>query len=240
MCHRYIVENPGSKITKHNFSVVFSEAWVSALTQKNIVSGFRTTGIYPPNRNAITLPIDESENLATQSGVAYIPLYTPAKRRLSTSSTSLTIFTSAEMESYALQFEEGTGCETDARYQAWLTMYRPSGYDSPNCVGYLPAHRQSALCNILESPQPISRCAGSGKSSMRVLTSSENMRRIAEKEREKADKLKAKEERARKREQKQFQFSAEEIVKFTTRYENGYDITSDSRYNAWLTQRLTY
>ena len=95
-CHRYIVENPGSKISKHNFFLVFSEAWVRALTPKNTVSGFRTTGVYPPDRNAISLPSDQKQNLAAQSGVAYIPLYTLAKRRLSCSS-SITAFTEEEM-----------------------------------------------------------------------------------------------------------------------------------------------
>ena len=69
-CHRYIVEHPGARITKHNFSVVFSEAWVLAMTPKNIASGFRATGVWPPNRNAIVLPTDPN-NLAAKSGVAY-------------------------------------------------------------------------------------------------------------------------------------------------------------------------
>ena len=29
-------------------------------------------------------------------------------------------------------------------------------------------------------------------------------------------------------------FSTEKILKFTSRYENGYDIDTDDRYNAWL------
>lgn len=29
-------------------------------------------------------------------------------------------------------------------------------------------------------------------------------------------------------------FSKQEISKFATRYDNGYDLTSDERYNAWL------
>lgn len=29
-------------------------------------------------------------------------------------------------------------------------------------------------------------------------------------------------------------FSEEELVKFAQRYENGYDITTDDQYNAWL------
>ena len=82
-CHRFIVDHPGSRIT-NNFSVVLSGAWVPAITPKNIAAGFRTTGVYPPNRNAIVLQTDPS-NLAGKTGVAYIPLFTPAKCRLSAS-----------------------------------------------------------------------------------------------------------------------------------------------------------
>ena len=81
-CHPFVVKNPGVRVTKHNFSSVFSEAWIQALTPKNIVSGFRTTGIYPPDRNAIMLPSDVKQNLAQKAGIAYIPLYTPAKHRI--------------------------------------------------------------------------------------------------------------------------------------------------------------
>ena len=77
-CHRYIVEHPGSRISKHNFSVIFSDAWIHVLTP---MSGFRKMGVYPPNRNAIVLPSDPQENLEARSGVAYIPLFSPAKRR---------------------------------------------------------------------------------------------------------------------------------------------------------------
>ena len=35
-------------------------------------------------------------------------------------------------------------------------------------------------------------------------------------------------------------FSEKEMIKFTTRYENGYDILTDTRYNEWLaTYHLT-
>ena len=74
-------------------------------------------------------------------------------------------------------------------------MYRPSGFDSPSCVRCLPVVRQSAIGDFAESPPLPSQRPGVVKSFLRVLTSSENMRRIDESAKEKADKLKAKEER---------------------------------------------
>ena len=75
------------------------------------------------------------------------------------------------------------------------------------------------------------------KSSIHVLTSANNFQRIKEKELENEAKVKEKEERARKREQKRkgySRFSEEELVIFCTRYENGYDISTDDRYNQWI------
>ena len=40
-------------ITKYDFSRLFGEAWIKAMTPKNILSGFAVTGICPLNRNAL-------------------------------------------------------------------------------------------------------------------------------------------------------------------------------------------
>ena len=242
-CHRYIVEHPGSRISKHNFSVIFSEAWIYALTPSNILSGFRKTGVYPPNRNAIVLPSDPQENLAARSGVAYIPLFSPAKRRLSSQVT----FTAEEVEHFETCLDEGTGDRSDSRYQTWLKRYHPdlAPSESPISTAYLPAERASSFVGILDSPSVLSHPA-TAKSSVRVLTSSENMQRIEEKELQKRAKLREKEERARRREEKKISklkprsekskilFSEEEQAKFTRRFENGYDILDDDHYNKWL------
>ena len=207
VCHRYIVEHPGARITKHNFSIVFSEAWILSMTPRNIVSGFRTTGVWPINRNAIVLPMDPS-NLAAKSGVAYIPMFTPAKRRLSSVHSS----------------------------------------DSPVSDKYVPAEKHAPLASYLDSPNYRRIAVTHTKSSIRVLTSAENLQRIEHKEKEKQAKQQEKEERARRREERRglqkgqgsqkrvAPFSVEELVMFNTRYENGYDLSTDSRYNEWLAQ----
>ena len=101
-CHNF---NPGMRISKHNFSTVFSEAWVQALTPKNILAGFHTTGIYPPDRNSIKLP---GPSLAQKTGIAYIPLYTPAKRRVSHPGIENVTFTEEEEDDdFEMCYEEG-------------------------------------------------------------------------------------------------------------------------------------
>jgi len=68
------------------------------LTVKNITSGFKVTGIYPVDRNAVQISgyklTFRPESLAEKSGLAYIPLYSPAlschsqKERMTTSEVS--------------------------------------------------------------------------------------------------------------------------------------------------------
>ena len=112
-CHHFLVKNPGMSVTKHNFSSVFSEAWIKALSVRNILSGFRTTGVYPPNRDAIKVPDESMPDLASRSGLAYIPLYTPAKRRISGSQDT---FSTEEHEVFEACYESESYSE-NPRYQ---------------------------------------------------------------------------------------------------------------------------
>ena len=64
----------------------FCEAWERSMTIKNIKSGFKVTGIYPFNREAIVLPEEKFEQfkpqtLSTSSGLSYIPFYSPYHAR---------------------------------------------------------------------------------------------------------------------------------------------------------------
>ncbi len=56
VCHDFKTTHPGKVICDYNFVRLFSKAWLESMTTSNIVAGFRTTGIYPINRDAIQLP----------------------------------------------------------------------------------------------------------------------------------------------------------------------------------------
>ena len=60
VCHEFYQKNPGSAVTKFNFSRLFSQAWCRAVTPVNVMAGFRRAGVYPFNPNAITLTEDAS------------------------------------------------------------------------------------------------------------------------------------------------------------------------------------
>ena len=62
ICHTYLAENPGCVVTKLNFSLLFSRAWVKAINPETIINGFRKTGICPFNRSAIIIPESDTSS----------------------------------------------------------------------------------------------------------------------------------------------------------------------------------
>lgn len=73
------------------------------MTPINVLAGFRTTGVYPLNRDAIKLPGDGVvSSLCQKTGMLYIPLYTLIKRRISEVSVTSPSFTQSEL----LEFEQ--------------------------------------------------------------------------------------------------------------------------------------
>ena len=82
LCHRFYVKNPGRIITRYDFSTIFSEAWKLAMTPKNIMSGFKVTGVCPFSQITLdTLPSmsTKTKSVQEETGLAYIPLYSPAR-----------------------------------------------------------------------------------------------------------------------------------------------------------------
>jgi len=53
VCHNYIHNNPGRVVNQFQFSSLFAKAWMRAMTPANIISGYKTCGIYPYNPDAI-------------------------------------------------------------------------------------------------------------------------------------------------------------------------------------------
>lgn len=136
-CHSFITRNPGRVITRYDFSQLFSNAWSKAMTITNVVSGFKTTGIYPLDRSTI-LPITYPESpavrpqLSHRTGLNYIPLFSPNPHRHapvesdqeSSQSDSdddfSPHFTEEEVMLFTKRFEEGFDVP-DPRYELWLS-----------------------------------------------------------------------------------------------------------------------
>ena len=82
-CHNYMTENPSKVMSRYVFSKLLSKAWTNAMTIRNITGGFKVCGICPFDRAALKVPLtkrhEQMEKLAEKSGLAYIPLFSPAK-----------------------------------------------------------------------------------------------------------------------------------------------------------------
>ena len=88
VCHKFYHDNPGRCVTKYDFSQLFHQAWDEAMTSPNIASGFRATGVFPFNRDAISVPTNEDKytqfkpaNLVERTGLSYIPLYSHSRKK---------------------------------------------------------------------------------------------------------------------------------------------------------------
>ena len=228
-CQRYMSKNPGKVVTQYEFMTVFSKAWYQAMIIPNIVSAFRTTGVYPFNRNAIDIddsnaPIGPgSESLAEKTGLAFIPFYTPIRLRTSKSETAApltdshdsdddsTNFTEEEHARYIRRLEEGYDIASDFRYKLWLKKY---GSGTPKRSGQLEAcsdipsnlllgeaiTSKSVVKQFLPKVPQLRSDHSYEKKSAKVLTSTENRKQIEEKERQKQEKLDEKERRKEQRE----------------------------------------
>lgn len=204
VCHKYLSDHPGHVIHRYVFSRLLSSAWIEAMTIRNILSGFHTTGIYPVNRNAIPLPGESKKSLSEKTGLTFIPLYTPSKR----SKPSRMVFSHEELECFEFHYENRIDLVDEPRYGEWLRMYHPDdSFDSPcghvllssseseSEEVHLPLSLQPSLAKFLHFPSPPSKIpVFDNKASARVLTSSENIKLLEEKEKAKAEKCKKKQQ----------------------------------------------
>ena len=230
--HKFMIANPGKVVTRYNFSELFHEAWMKSMTVKNILSAFKIAGIQPFDRNAVKIPLQKPK-VAT-SGIKFIPLLTPSKRsqlhlsqgRATTESPSSSTDSSEEVV-HMPQFESPV-FKTAIRNKAIPTLKVP-----------VPLYK--------EKDQPIK--------SRRVLTSKENLEAMEQKQKLKEEEIKIKAERKLQREAKKREkqerakqkktktkcdsgdFSPTELELFQRRFDNGYDLKTDDRYNQWLKAR---
>ena len=125
VCHDFIQKNPGKVITKFNFNQWFSEAWLHAIVPSNIISGFRTCGVYPFNPGAVRVT-DDDYMPEQGSSSAWLEEEEPPSvcYHVSDSNVSDSHFTSEQEELFRRRFDEGYDIE-DAEYTRWLRIAHP-------------------------------------------------------------------------------------------------------------------
>ena len=129
------------------------------MTPRNILAGFRTTGIYPLNRNAIRLPDDGvTSNLCQKIGLPYIPLYTPAKRRVSIGVAESPKLSRSELLKFEQLYSSKQDCD-DPHYKIWMKTYHPElplleESPSESLSFYQQAEWHNTLSPFLTLPNP--------------------------------------------------------------------------------------
>ena len=64
VCHEFHQKNPNGTITKLNFTGLFKQAWLKAISVENIVNGFKKSGVFPfdPTRVSALKKLDGSDD----------------------------------------------------------------------------------------------------------------------------------------------------------------------------------
>ena len=242
-CWDYITSNPGRVITRFQFSKLFHRAWSKGMTMVNIVAGFCTTGIFPLDRSVVSASRGSAEGksstLPERTGLKFIPLYSPSVRE---GTNRVLTFTADEIARYQVRWEEGYDIP-DKRYEQWVRIYHPesvaanslelhqdstslsvsdSAQSSDAPVSSTPNRtcralpQASFLFRLLSESNPVVKYpqrAEKAKSGSRVLTSSENLCLLREKEKKKKEAADEKQRRREERERKKATVEAEKARK---------------------------
>ena len=120
-CHMYVQSHPGRIITKYHFNEVFSKAWLKSMMPANIISGFKTCGIYPFNPRAVLDHDPTSENSEEDDSV---PMADKISLHSTKETTPATNFTAEENILFTRRYENGYDIP-DPRYVQWMEQNHP-------------------------------------------------------------------------------------------------------------------
>ena len=124
VCHEFLVQNPGKIVMQNTFSTLFSKSWMKSMTITNIIAGFKTTGVFPTDRNKVISKLEVATPPKQPSTLPYLPLLTPAPSPSRSMSGKKCIFSEAEIQLFLERYEDGYD-GGDERYKVWLEMYHP-------------------------------------------------------------------------------------------------------------------
>ena len=209
VCHDYIRDNPGKVVTRFVFSKLLHQAW-TAMSFNNITTGFRITGIYPVNRNAIGV-IAKKPASPKPTGMKFLPLCSPTPHTQALQvAKEVPVFTQQEFEDFEKKYEEESA-KSNVRYNQWREMYHPLSTEAnptESATGnkvLIPAPgtiNAKLFPDLLPPPKSTRGTAEKPKPSGRVLTSDENIKILKEKQENKQKEIELKEEKKRQREER--------------------------------------
>ena len=159
VCHEFLTANPGKIITRYEFSQLFSEAWMGSMTIPNVIAGFRVTGIYPLDREAVLGLISNITALSEETGLSFIPLISPAVRRF-TSRRDVTPdlearkqdFDDRELALFEYWYDKGHDVTDNDRYSTWLAQSHPTSPAASHV--WMRPLQSTGVSELLTYPSP--------------------------------------------------------------------------------------
>ena len=209
-CTSYSTQHPGYQVTKHEFSQVFREAWISCVKLSTIIHGFEGAGLYPFNPSKV---ITEDKLLSS--------MQFSAKKSIPVQSIDhLAVFegvlSEEKVKKFQERYEEGFDVVSDELYCAWKKMKELSLVDTTPASSAQPpttdgasnsedtALKGSVLDDILVYPgiPENKRSGGRSKALPAHLSGEQFVQYLQEKKDEKDKKEEEKRQRQIEREQK--------------------------------------
>ena len=159
ICHQLIAKNPGKTVSQYDFCRLFSQAWLKTFSIENIVSSFRVNRVYPLDRSVtkahVLEPNDNEdfalfkpEALARKTGLAYIPLYSPALGRSKSHCQAVTSTPRWSMDDHELLGNE-TFLSSDRSMVLERSLSDPDFHERSFREGSLPTRFASTVSNFL-------------------------------------------------------------------------------------------
>jgi len=198
----FVLKHHGRCVTRYDFSALFADAWSKAMTLKNIAAGFRITGIYPFNRDAIPIPDKEftefqPQDLIKSTGLKFIPLYSPSRLTSASPSSppSSPACISTPLQKDRASWSDSSSLNRSLSDSCLIKI-------SPQSSCYLPVKRGRLLRKLMSTPRPPSQLPTKQKKSCgKVLTSREQLKILEDKEQKKQEEERQREERKKIREE---------------------------------------
>lgn len=178
----------------------------------NIIRSFEATGVCPFNRRSIPLPDNDNSfstfkpsSLPERTGLAYIPLYSPARPP----HPSIVDVSSEDETQLSARFPHSTPVKRSC-ISSSLSFSTPLSYSEPSLLDESlfssrsqPLPFITPISEFLHQPIPPSKIpTKKGKSAGQVLTSRENLQLLQEREKQKQAAILEKEQKKRMREEK--------------------------------------
>ena len=159
--------HPGRVVTKFQFSSLFRQAWSKGLSIENICAGFKKTGVYPFNPQAILKGYPQSveqskqqEDCSQSAGMT---------KQQEDGLQSAVKFSVEQLERYHERYANHYNVYTEHDYVAWLEEFHPEsvpsietmvGFETSDldydCSTYLAVSDSSASCSAESAPCPFS------------------------------------------------------------------------------------